>query len=147
MNIAARAIVVKDDKILVMYRNKYGSQYYTLVGGRADKNETPEQAVVREVKEETGLDIVASQLVFIEKHRGFYSDQYIFLCHVQNDPAIAVQENSEEGLLNKLQTNIHRPEWAEIKSFSKLPFRTIQLQKAIATAFKEGFPTEPLTIE
>jgi ADP-ribose pyrophosphatase YjhB (NUDIX family) len=146
MKIAARAIIIKDNKILVMYRNKYGSQFYTLVGGRTDNNETPEQAVIREVKEETGMDVTRSELVFKEQHRGFYSDQYIYLCQVKDDSQIAIQENSEEGLMNKLQANIHRPEWTDINSFSKLPFRTIQLQNAIIKSLKDGFPTEPIIL-
>ncbi len=146
MKIAVRAIVIKDDNILVMYRNKYGSQYYTLVGGRADNSETAEQALVREVKEETGLTIISSRLVFTEKHRGFYSDQYIYLCEVSPSTELRVQESSEEGKMNKFEANIHRPEWANVNSFSKLPFRTIQLQNAITKAFKDGFPKEPINL-
>ena len=119
MKIAVRAIVIKDENILVMYRNKYGSQYYTLVGGRAEKDETPEQALQREVKEETGLDIISSRLVYIEKHDGHYSDQYIYLCDVGPFNDVKVQVGSEEGLLNQLLANVHRPEWSRVQAFDK----------------------------
>ena len=146
MKIAVRAIVIQGDKILVMYRNKYGNQYYTLVGGRAENNESAEQALVREVKEETGLTIISSKLVFTEKHRGFYSDQYVYLCEVSPSTELRVQESSEEGKMNKFEANIHRPEWSNVNSFSKLPFRTIQLQNAIVKAIKDGFPEEPVEL-
>ena len=57
MKQAARAIIVRDDKLLVMKRNKYGDIYYVLVGGGVDPGETPERAVVREVAEESSLDL------------------------------------------------------------------------------------------
>ena len=146
MKIAARAIVIVNDKILVMFRNKYGSQYYTLVGGRAEDGESPEVALKREVKEETGLDVISSRLVYTEEHKGHYSDQYIFLCSVAPFDEIKVQDSSEEGLLNSLQANIHRPEWSDVRSFSKLTFRTIQLQAAITEALKNDFPSTPVKL-
>ena len=75
MSKAARAIVVQDGKILVMHRNKYGSEYFTLVGGRVNEGESLEQALVREVREETGLSVTGVRLVFIEEHPAPYNEQ------------------------------------------------------------------------
>lgn len=146
MGKAARAIIIEGDKILVMYRNKEGSEYYTLVGGRAKDDETMEQTLVREVKEETGLDITKARLVFEEKHPAPYNDQYIFLCLVAPHESIAIQDASEEGMLNRFETNIHKPLWAEARAFAQLPFRTPQLHSAINKALKQGFPTEPIKL-
>jgi len=146
MGKAARAIIIEDNKILVMFRNKEGSQYYTLVGGRLNDNELPEQALVREVKEETGLDVTACRLVFTESHPEPYNDQYIYLCTVAPHADVAIQETSEEGFMNKISVNVHSPLWAQVQSFSKLPFRTIQLQAAITGALQKGFPREPIAL-
>lgn len=75
-------IVVHDNKILLT------KQYdkYHLPGGGVDLGEMPDQTVVREVKEETGLEVANPQLV---KHiSGFFSfnDEYdpeLALKHVQ----------------------------------------------------------------
>jgi ADP-ribose pyrophosphatase YjhB (NUDIX family) len=146
MNKAARAIIIDNDKILVMYRNKYGSQYYTLVGGRVNEGETVENALVREIMEETGLQITAAQLVFIEDHPEPYNQQYTYLCQVAPHDDVKIQDNSEEALLNRLDLNVHKPLWANIQSFDNLAFRTPQLQKAILDGLKEGFPETPQTI-
>ncbi|HSX52948.1 MAG TPA: NUDIX hydrolase [Patescibacteria group bacterium] len=143
---AARAIIIEGDKILVMHRNKQGSEYFTLVGGRLNDHETPEQALVREVKEETGLDVISYRLVYTEEHQEPYNDQYIFLCEVAPHADVAIQDTSEEGFMNKISINVHRPHWAEASSFAKLPFRTIQLQNAITTALNKGFPDEPIKL-
>lgn len=43
-----------------------GRSYWTLPGGGVEVGETPLQAVVREVKEETGLDAQVSRFLFDE---------------------------------------------------------------------------------
>ena len=146
MGKAARAIIVVGDKTLVMHRNKYGSQYFTLVGGQVSESETTEQALVREVKEETGLDITSAQLVFIEKHKAPYNEQYIYLCQIGPAEQAAIQEGSEEEILNRYQMNIHKLQWVQTYAFDSLPFRTPQLHAAIVKGFKEGFPDNPVEL-
>jgi 8-oxo-dGTP pyrophosphatase MutT (NUDIX family) len=147
MSKASRAIIIDNDKILVMHRNKQGSQYFTLVGGRVNDDESTEQAVIREVKEETGLDVVSTRLVFIEEHAAPYNQQYIYLCEVRPHQNVAIQETSEEGLMNRIGINTHQPFWAETRAFPRLPFRTPQLQKAICDGLKKGFPDKPVIVD
>lgn len=143
---AARAIIIEDNKVLVMHRNKYGNKYYTLVGGRVNDNETLEDALVREVREETGLDVIKARLVFFEEHPSPYNEQYIYLCEVTEHESIAIQDTSEEALMNKLELTTHEPMWVDTGLFSRLPFRTVELQKAIVNALKKGFPKEPVKL-
>ena len=59
-----------DDKILLIKRNTVPFKgYWALPGGRMDPGETVEQTIVREVKEETGLDIAIVSKVgeYVEK--------------------------------------------------------------------------------
>lgn len=143
---AARAIIIEDGKLLVMYRNKHGSEYYTLVGGRAQDGETLEQALLREVREETGLEVTSARPVYIEEHPEPYNEQYIFLCQVAPHDHVKIQDTSEEGAMNRLGANMHQPVWAGIQGFPAMPFRTPQLQTAIVKALKSGFPTEPIKL-
>lgn len=50
------AVVVRDGKILMERVFYFGREFFTLPGGGIEKGETPEQAVLRELKEECGLD-------------------------------------------------------------------------------------------
>jgi len=140
---AARAIIIEDGKMLLMHRNKNGKQYFTLVGGRLQDQEAPEQALAREVKEETGLDVVKCRLVYLEEHSEPYNNQYIFVCELAPHGEAVIQSTSEEALLNRISTNIHQPVWVDVASFSGLPFLTMNLQAVIAKALKKGFPAEP----
>ncbi len=47
--------VVHDDKVLLIHHRKLDK--WIPVGGHIEKNETPDQALAREIREETGLEI------------------------------------------------------------------------------------------
>lgn len=146
MSTAVRAIVIENGKILVMYRDKNGSCYHTLVGGSVEGDEPLTNALIREVDEETGLLVTHAKHVFTEKHAPPYNEQVIFLCKVANHNEVAVQSYSEEGQMNALGMNIHAPIWVPISSFGSIAFRTPQLQQAILEALKKGFPKEPIQL-
>jgi ADP-ribose pyrophosphatase YjhB (NUDIX family) len=57
MRQASRAIIINDDKLLVTKRNKFGSEYYILVGGGVEIGESLEQAMYRELQEESGVEV------------------------------------------------------------------------------------------
>ena len=71
VNIRAGAIILKDDKLL-MVRNRRADYFYS-VGGRLKFGETAQEAVVREVEEETGARLSVSHLGFIHENY-FYGD-------------------------------------------------------------------------
>lgn len=63
---AAAAIIVKDDKILLQRRSDNNA--WSLVGGIMELDENFSQCAIREVKEETGLDVALDYLVGIYHH-------------------------------------------------------------------------------
>lgn len=65
---SAYAIVIKDDAILLC--PQFGNKH-DLPGGGIELGEMPEEAVVRETKEETGIDVVDPKL--LEVHSTFFS--------------------------------------------------------------------------
>ncbi len=141
MNKAVRAIIIRDGKLLVMKRNKFGKQYYTLIGGHVEPGESIEQALLREVSEETGLNVSRFKLVFIEEPGDPYGKQHVFLCE---DPGghLQMQPDADETKSNLQGQNTYTPMWLEIKELEDKEFLSPLLKQAILDGVKSGFPSE-----
>lgn len=73
--IDTRAAIFKDDKVLLV-RESDGR--WTLPGGWCEFNLTPAENVVKEVKEEAGLDVTVDKLVAVHDRERRNADTYIF---------------------------------------------------------------------
>ena len=62
-------LVYKDNKILVQERTKSDWPGITLPGGHVEKGENFYDAIIREVKEETGLTLLNPVLCGIEEYK------------------------------------------------------------------------------
>lgn len=60
-NITARGIIFDKDDVILMYRRKRKNglikEYYAIPGGHVEDNETLEECVVREIKEEFSINV------------------------------------------------------------------------------------------
>jgi ADP-ribose pyrophosphatase YjhB (NUDIX family) len=72
-------VVIKDGKILL---SKQFGDKYDLPGGGLDLGEAPEQGVIREVKEETGIDVANPKMLGLENSffQGSHSDNKSYHC-------------------------------------------------------------------
>ena len=70
LNIRAGAIIMKDGKLLMVSNDR---DYLYSVGGRIKFGETAEEAVIREVFEETGVKMEIDRLGFVHENY-FYGD-------------------------------------------------------------------------
>lgn len=58
-------ILIEDGKILLVEQSVTRSRHWSLPGGALEYGETLEQCLVREMKEETGLDVSVDSLLYI----------------------------------------------------------------------------------
>jgi ADP-ribose pyrophosphatase YjhB (NUDIX family) len=100
--ISAGAIVIQEDKILlVRYINSLGKSYLVGPGGVVFINEQTKQAVVREVQEETGLEVSPDKILFVEdmlskRHR---ITKIWSLCNLVGGQLANTQGAKEEGII------------------------------------------------
>ena len=84
MRLTSLAYIEKDDKYLMLHRTKKENDQshdkWLGIGGKFEKDETPDECMIREVKEETGLDVLkyrfAGVVTFLSD---IYEMEYMFL--------------------------------------------------------------------
>ena len=89
---SSRAIIQKNDKITMLYSNKY--DFYCFPGGGIEKGETKIDALIRETREETGLNIIPKtikefgKIIEIRKDlqiEGIYEQhEFYYTCETEN---------------------------------------------------------------
>ena len=77
--------IIRDHQILlIMHReNASGRSYWVIPGGGIEEDETEEQRVIREMKEETNLDVRIERLIIDEPGHpdGMYRRRKTYICH------------------------------------------------------------------
>lgn len=94
-------IFTKNNKILGVSR-KDDQNNFGLIGGKVDDGETPEEALIRETKEETGLDVVRYDKIFERTDNNFKCSTYLCdtIGEVITNEAGIVKEVTWKELLN-----------------------------------------------
>jgi 8-oxo-dGTP diphosphatase len=89
MLLATLCYIKRDDQTLMVHRNKKPNDIHAGkwngLGGKFEPGETPEECVVREVREESGLEIVDPRLQGLVMFPGFKgADWYVFVFTATN---------------------------------------------------------------
>jgi len=117
---AVRAIILKDDKILMVFLEK--TNEYKFPGGGIEKNETNEEALKREVLEETGCNVIK-----IVKKIGIFTEYGIakegknnIFKMISEYYAVNIDNNQIEQKLDNYEKELlFKPCWIEIEEAYK----------------------------
>ncbi len=91
----AAAIILNSAGEVLLVKHTYGKCNWEIPGGRAEEGESPVDTAIREVREETGLSVVAQYMT------GYYFDRaagglhFVFRCNVATDEAEATPDGAE----------------------------------------------------
>jgi len=85
--IGVGAMIVRNGKFLVVERGIRPVGLWTLISGHIEQDETLDEAIIREVQEEVGMDVEPQGIIFVRNMpENRANDLYlIFLCHVADD--------------------------------------------------------------
>jgi len=79
--IGAFAVILdEEERVLLCHRRDY--DFWNLPGGGLDLNEAPWECVIREVKEETGLDVEVVRLAGVYSKRNRTDIVFLFVCKI-----------------------------------------------------------------
>ncbi len=96
-------IVNKKGKILLVRSHKWVNRKLTVPGGHIELGESVKDALIREVKEETGLEVIPSKLLMVQE--AIYSDEFFkkkhfifldYLCKALSDKVSLDQNELQE---------------------------------------------------
>jgi 8-oxo-dGTP diphosphatase len=139
----AAAIVVHGDRILLMRRIKKGKEYFTFPGGGVENGETPEEATIREILEETTVHIKIEKLLYRlifeeEREEFFYLSSY-------NSGEPKLDPNSIEQKINKThdsKENFFEPLWKDISEIPDLLLYPLEVRDWFLEDQKKNFKVD-----
>lgn len=127
---AAKALIIKDGKMLAIKLKDEQDEWYIMPGGGQDVEEILPETVCREVAEELGLQVEVKNLVFvIEGVHGesFHRVDLVFLCEYMGKIENAV-----------LQSDTYQVgyDWLDIKSLNTTPLYPSKLRRQIMNLYE-----------
>ncbi|MBN2420845.1 NUDIX domain-containing protein [Candidatus Woesearchaeota archaeon] len=127
----AAAIVLNDNKILLIHRFFKNREYYVFPGGGVEEGETTEEATIREMKEETSLDVKLDKKLW-EIHNEFdgRTCTYYLITEFEGESALSGPEaeiNSKE--------NSFKLEWHKLDKIHKLNLVPEEVKKKVIEDF------------
>ena len=130
-------ILNSEDQVLICKSNKW-NQKYVIPGGHIEAGEKMEEALVREVKEETGLDVYNIQLLGITESifSKSFQDQkhFIFVDYI-------CRSDTEEVILNEEAQSYKWIELSEIEDYELEEF-TANLLKELRKGDSSNYTQE-----
>ena len=146
MRTRAGIVLIEDDKVALIERHRAGLEYFVFPGGGVDPGETPEQAAVREAREELGIE-VAIQRKLVEIHFGQSTQVYFLVEKVGGEFGTGTGEEFTDSDPNDPQEGIYIPIWMRIDELPKYAkVFPVDLARLVASSIENGLPTKPLII-
>ena len=133
-------VLIEGGRILLSNHIEDDEAFWTLPGGRLETGETVKETAVRELKEETGLDIEPRDLLFVDEAvsdgRAIPGLQLVFQGELVGG---AFHPKLEEGYLGA--------EFIEIEQLAQINFKPPVIAEEIASAHASGARLVPKFIQ
>ena len=141
MSYRAAVILLQDNQIALIERHRAGQHYFTFPGGHVEPGETPEQAAVRETREELGVEVNIQRLVA----EIWWHDrpQYYYLVALAG--GVFGSGTGEEMHNPPPERGSYQPLWVPIRDLLELPVLPRPAALMVVQAQSTGWP-EPAPV-
>lgn len=118
--VRARALIIHNGHVLLIRRIKKGIKFYTFPGGHVEEGESDREGLIREVKEETSLNVVPGEILKEVINR---KDDIVrlFRCEVVGAKPETLPEVKMIGeeVDRSTKENQYHLKWVPVESFPK----------------------------
>jgi len=101
--LSAHAIITNSENEILVLKQTYRDHRWGLPGGSPEPGENLKEALIRECKEELGLDVTIKYLSGIYYHAEFNSHVAIFRCELPDNPKITLSSEHSEYAYKKFE--------------------------------------------
>ena len=133
----SRAIILRNQHIALIKRQRDGSVYYVIPGGGMEPGETPEKTAIRESYEELGLKISIDRLLAKIVYHG--REQYYFLAK-----ATGGHFGTGKGpeMLGKYppERGTYTPVWVPLSQIENINLFPPSIAELVSSATHTGWP-------
>jgi len=132
-----RAIIIKDNKVLTIKRTKPDATFWVFPGGGVEEGETNEKALIRECKEELGVNIQVCNL-FLEMDskipKTLGQREYFYLCDIEGGKLGTGDgpEFNDSSYVGKYEI-----EWVNINNLKDTGLRPAEVKDSICDKYKQ----------
>jgi 8-oxo-dGTP diphosphatase len=94
--VGVHAVIIDELSHVLLLKATYGAQGWNLPGGAVDPGETIHQALLRECREELGVDVEILYLSGVYYHAQYESQSCVFRCKILNEASINLSSEHSE---------------------------------------------------
>jgi mutator protein MutT len=127
-----RAIIIEQDKILLINRIKGSNSYWVIPGGAVEPGESHEQAVKRECFEELGINIEVQNLFLqriADKPEAKGQQEFFYLCNII-DGQIGTGQGPEFQVGTQYKGE-YRIKWINLKDLPEINLKPEEVKNKI----------------
>ena len=143
MRVRSAAILIQNNSLALMERRRDGRHYFSFPGGGVDAGETPEQAVVREAREELGIEVRVIRLAVEVWFRG--NQQFFFLVE-QTGGTFGTGTGEEFASTADPARGTYDPIWMPLEQVTAQNVLPKQVAELVAKSHPEHWPATPIVI-
>lgn len=146
MRTRAGIVLIEDGKVALIERHRAGLDYYVFPGGGVDEGETPEQAAVREAKEELGVDVAVRQKI-AEIHFDLSKQIYFLVDRVSGEFGTGTGEEFTDADPDSPEEGIYISIWMSLDELRRHDnVYPAGLKELLLKAQKDGWSNEAVVI-
>jgi 8-oxo-dGTP diphosphatase len=147
------ALIINDNKILLIYRKKKDKEYFVFPGGSIENEEKIEAASIRELFEETSVIASQSGILYClhikkktcDEGLGMCKSEFIVKCNYISGTPFLSKDSEEYSRMD--EGNIYKPLWVSIGKIKELLLYPLEIRDLLIKDLSVGFSSITKKIE